>query len=119
MQLDYVDGLRGIGVSRREILTREVFVNVAPAIGVQALLALAIAIFAEGGLSFLGLGVAPPQATLGNLIADASSSLFSDVWWYALIPGTVMVIGILGCNLVGDSLHDTAVTGRTAAPVAT
>jgi peptide/nickel transport system permease protein len=114
MHQDYVEGLTGLGVSRREILTREVLPNVAPAVGVQAVLALAIAIFAEGGLSFLGLGVAPPDATLGNLIADAGPQLLDGPWWYAVIPGVVMMVGILGCNLVGDALHDAAVSGDRA-----
>jgi peptide/nickel transport system permease protein len=70
---------------------------------VQALLALGIAVFAEGGLSFLGLGVPPPQPTLGNLLADASPQLLDGTWWYALLPGMVLVVGILGCNLVGDA----------------
>src|SRR5690606_26493453 len=57
LQEDYVEHLRLIGVPRREILLREVFPNVVPTIAVQALLAFAIAVFAEGGLSFLGMGV--------------------------------------------------------------
>ncbi|HEY7859722.1 MAG TPA: ABC transporter permease [Candidatus Nanopelagicales bacterium] len=106
MQEDYVAGLRVIGIKPRHILTREVYVNVMPSVGVQCFLAIAIAIFAEGGLSFLGLGVAPPQATLGNLIADAGSQILSGSWWYAVLPGVVMVTGILGFNLVGDAFND-------------
>jgi peptide/nickel transport system permease protein len=106
MQEDYVAGLRVIGISPRRILTRDVSANVLPPVGVQCFLAIAIAIFAEGGLSFLGLGVAPPQATLGNLIADAGSQILGGVWWYAVLPGAVMVLGILGFNLVGDAFND-------------
>lgn len=112
-QEDYVAGLRVLGVPRREILLREIFVNVLPAVAVQAFLAMAIAIFAEGGLSFLGLGVAPPQATLGNLIADAGSQILEGAWWYATLPGAVMVLGILGFNLVSDALND-SVLGSTS-----
>lgn len=108
VQEGYVPGLRALGVPTREILFGEILVNIIPALAVQALMALAIAIFAEGGLSFLGLGVAPPQATLGNLIAEASSQVLDGVWWYATLPGLVMVIGILGCNLVGDALNDSS-----------
>ncbi len=118
MQQDYVEGLAGIGVRRREILGAEVLVNVMPVVGAQAMLALAIAIFAEGGLSFLGLGVAPPHATLGNLIADAGPQLLDGPWWYALVPGLVMICGILGCNLVGDTALDAAISGHEAAEVA-
>jgi peptide/nickel transport system permease protein len=102
MQLDYPTGLRALGVPRREIVFGELLPNVLPPLRVQALLALGIAVFAEGGLSFLGLGVPPPQPTLGNLLADASPQVLDGTWWYALLPGVVLVIGILGCNLVGD-----------------
>lgn len=114
MQEDYVAALRVIGVKPRYILLREVHVNVMPAVGVQCFLAIAIAIFAEGGLSFLGLGVAPPQATLGNLIADAGSQILNGLWWYAVLPGAVMVLGILGFNLVGDAFNDSLLGSRSA-----
>lgn len=104
MQEDYVTNLRGLGVPAREILFREVMVNVWPPVLGQACLAMAIAVFAEGGLSFLGLGVAPPQATLGNLIADAGGQIIGGDWWYATMPGTVLVLGILGFNLLGDTV---------------
>jgi len=103
MQLDYPTGLRALGVSRREIVFGELLPNVLPPLRVQALLALGIAVFAEGGLSFLGLGVPPPQPTLGNLLADASPQVLDGTWWYALLPGIVLVVGILGCNLLGDA----------------
>lgn len=106
LEEDYVDGLRLLGVSNRELLVGEVAPNIAPVVGVQVFLALAIAVFAEGGLSFLGLGVPAPAPTLGNLIAEAGSQLLDDAWWYALIPGLVLVAGITGCNLVGDAAAD-------------
>ncbi len=112
MQEDYVAGLQVIGVKQRRILTREIYVNVMPSVWVQCFLGIAIAIFAEGGLSFLGLGVAPPQATLGNLIAEAGSQIIGGAWWYAIFPGLVMVIGILGFNLVGDAFNDNVLGSR-------
>lgn len=102
----YVDELHRVGVSRRELLIGEVLPNLLPTLAVQGLLALAIVVFAEGGLSFLGLGVQPPDPTLGNLIAEAGSQLLGDSWWYALIPGLVLVAGITGLNLVADALAD-------------
>jgi peptide/nickel transport system permease protein len=110
MQQDYVVGLRALGVPHRDILFREVGVNVLPPVAVQSLLALAIAIFAEGGLGFLGLGVPPPGATLGNLIAEGSAQVLAGYWWYATMPGLVMTMGILGLNLLGDTFTDA--TGR-------
>lgn len=106
LESEYVEALRVAGVGERELLVRDVAPNVAPVLGAQVLLALAIAVFAEGGLSFLGLGVPAPNPTLGNLIAEAGSQLLDGAWWYALIPGLVLVAGITGCNLVGDAAAD-------------
>lgn len=103
MREDYVVNLRGLGVPPREILFREVLVNVMPPVLGQAFLAMAIAVFAEGGLSFLGLGVPAPHATLGNLVADAGGQILGEAWWYATLPGTVLVLGILGFNLLGEA----------------
>jgi peptide/nickel transport system permease protein len=115
MQQDYVVGLRALGVRPGETLFREVGVNVLPPVAIQSLLALAIAIFAEGGLSFLGLGVAPPRATLGNLIAEGSAQVLAGYWWYATLPGLVMTIGILGLNLLGDTFTDSTGGARSRA----
>lgn len=106
MQNDYVPMLQIVGVGRARIMASEILVNIVPPVMVQACLAMAIAIFAEGGLSFLGFGMPPPAPTLGNLIADAASQILEGYWWYALLPGTVMVIGILGFNLLGDATTD-------------
>jgi len=106
LQEPYIAELRRLGVSTREMVAGEVFPNVLPTLAVQALLALAIVVFAEGGLSFLGLGVPPPAPTLGNLIAEAGSQLLGDSWWYALIPGLVLVAGITGLNLLSDAVAD-------------
>ncbi len=115
LEEEYVSGLRLLGVPNRELLFREVLPNVAPVIGVQVFLALAIAVFAEGGLSFLALGVPAPAPTLGNLIFEAGSQLLDGAWWYALIPGLVLVAGITGCNLVGDAATDRVIGAKRAA----
>lgn len=113
---EYVDGLILLGVRRRELLGREVLPNLAPAVVVQVLLALSVAVFAEGGLSYLGLGVPPPAPTLGNLIAEAGTQLLGDAWWYALIPGLVLVAGITGVNLLADVATDRISGQRTPVP---
>lgn len=113
LEQDYVEGLLLIGVRPRELLVREVLPNVLPAVGVQFLLAMAIAVFAEGGLSYLGMGVPAPAPTLGNLIAEAGTQLLDDAWWYALLPGTVLVVGITGLNLLADAATDLALGVRS------
>jgi len=119
LQEDYVDNLRLTGVPEREVLFGEVLPNVAPAVAVQCFLALAIAVFAEGGLSVIGLGVPPPEPTLGNLIAEAGTQLLDGAWWYALLPGLTLVAGITGCNLVADAVADRVLDPRSTSTSAT
>jgi ABC-type dipeptide/oligopeptide/nickel transport system permease subunit len=102
----YVDNLRVIGVPKRRIILREILVNVLPPVMAQAFLWMAIAIFAEAALSFLGLGVQPPNATLGNLLYNARDYLLLGSWWYSLFPGIVLLVAIVGFNLLGDGLTD-------------
>ena len=103
---DYVDALKVVGVPRRRILFREVIVNVAPPVLVQAFLWIAIAIFAEAALSFLGLGIQPPAPTIGNILFDATAFMLLGAWWYSLFPGMVLLVATVGFNLVGDGLND-------------
>lgn len=109
----YLAELRRIGVGRLELATGELLPNLLPVLVGQALLALAIVVFAEGGLSFLGLGVPPPTPTLGGLVAEAGGQLLGRAWWYALLPGLVLVAGITGCNLAADATA-AALDARTA-----
>lgn len=106
MHEDYVNVLRTVGVSERRILFREVLVNVLPPISVQAFLWMAIAIFSEAALSFLGLGIQPPDPTLGTILFDATTYIFGGAWWYSLFPGLMLLLATVGFNLVGDGLND-------------
>lgn len=99
----YLGELQRLGVGRVELAIGELLPNLLPVLAGQALLALAIVIFAEGGLSFLGLGVPPPSPTLGGLVAEAGSQLLGTAWWYALLPGLILVAGITGLNLTADA----------------
>ncbi len=103
-QEDYVDALKVIGVGRMRILFGDVFVNIVPAIIVQAAAWMAVAVFAEAGLSFLGLGIQPPDPTLGNILLESRSSMLLGQWWLAVFPGLLIFAVIVGFNLVGDGL---------------
>ena len=59
----------------------------------------------EAALSFLGVGVQPPTASWGQMIADASP-IFNTAWWYMVFPGAALVFTVLAFNLVGDGLQD-------------
>ena len=103
VQEDYVDGLRVIGVPQRKIVFGELLPNVLPPVLVQAFLWIGVAIFAEAALSFLGLGIQPPEPSLGNILGDATSYLVLGAWWYSIIPGLVILLATVGVNLLGDS----------------
>ncbi|MCB1029805.1 MAG: ABC transporter permease [Acidimicrobiales bacterium] len=111
-QEPYLGELQRLGVKRFELATGELLPNLAPVVATQALLALAIVVFAEGGLSFLGLGIAPPTPTLGGLVAEAGTQLLSNAWWYAFIPGFVLVAGITGLNFASAATA-TALSSRS------
>jgi peptide/nickel transport system permease protein len=101
---DYVDALRVVGVPRRTILFNDILRNVAPAVVVQATAWMATAIFAEAGLGFLGLGIQPPTATLGNILQQSGNSVLLGEWWLAVFPSVMVVIVIAGLNLIGEGL---------------
>ncbi|MFD1825468.1 MULTISPECIES: ABC transporter permease [Mumia] len=105
VQEEYVDALRVVGVSRRHILLGELLPNVAPPVLVQAFLWVGIAIFSESALSFLGLGIQPPEASLGNLLSDATSSLMIGGWWLSVVPGLAILFVTIGINLLGDEVE--------------
>lgn len=106
-QRDFVMAAHAMGASHRRILFRELLPNVIPPLVVFVLVAVAVIIVAEGALSFLGLGVPPPEPSWGSMIADGSSNL--DLAPHtALLPAFVMFVTVLAFNLCGDSLRTLA-----------
>ena len=102
---EFVRAGRVLGFSRMRLLWRHILPNVAGVIAVQTSLALAWAILAEAGLSFLGLGPPPPTQSLGDMVNN-SSSLASIAWWTLVGPSLVIVIAVIGFNFLGDGLRD-------------
>jgi peptide/nickel transport system permease protein len=102
---DFVRAGRVLGYSRVRLLFRHILPNVTGVIAVQTSLALAWAILAEASLSFLGLGPPPPTASLGEMVADASSTA-SAAWWTLAGPSLVIVLAVIGFNFLGDGLRD-------------
>jgi peptide/nickel transport system permease protein len=93
------------GASATRIGITHVIPNVAGVVVVQATYAASVAMLTEGGLSFLGFGVRPPQASLGSLVQQGSVYV-TIAPWMALIPGAVLAIAIMAVNLLGDGLRD-------------
>lgn len=106
VQEEYVDSLRVVGVPRWRIIFTELLPNILPPVLVQGFLWVGVAIFAESALSYLGMGIQPPSASLGTILGDATSSLLVGAWWYSIIPGLVILIATLGVNLAGDAVAD-------------
>lgn len=103
---DYVAAAKIAGASARRIITREIFINTIPPIMVQASLMMATTVLTSASLSFLGLGLQPPHPSLGIMLNEARDFLFQGAWWYAVVPGGLISLVILGFNLFGDGLRD-------------
>lgn len=101
----WADAARAIGTTPVRVLVRHVLPNaLGPAI-VATTLGVGNAILLESGLAFLGLGVQPPQPSWGNMIAGGRD-LIVTAPWVAIGPGVALILTVLGCTLLGDSLRD-------------
>jgi len=101
----YVAMSRTMGTGSGYILTRHILPNITGPLIVQTSLSLAFAILSEAALSFLGLGLQPPQPSLGRMIFD-SQGFVTLAWWMAVFPGLAIFVIVLACNLLGDGLRD-------------
>lgn len=104
-EMDYVKSARILGYSSPRILRNHILPNVLAPIVVQIALSLSWAILTESGLSFLGLGTQPPNASLGLMVSDAQA-LAAFAWWTLAFPSLFITIAVVGLNLVGDGLRD-------------
>ncbi len=102
---DFVQASLAMGRSRLFVLARHVLPNCVTPITVIATTLFGVAVLAESALSFLGLGVPPPQPTLGGMLAD-SRPFLDHASWMAIFPGVAISIALLGVNLLGDALRD-------------
>lgn len=101
----YVEAAFALGAGGHRVLWRHVLPNALGSAVVAITLGVGGAILLESGLSFLGLGVQPPQPSWGNMIADGRD-LIVTAPWVALAPGITIVITVLCCTLLGDTLRD-------------
>ncbi|MEM6897054.1 MAG: ABC transporter permease, partial [Pseudomonadota bacterium] len=104
-QMPYVEAARTAGNSDLRLITFHILPNIMPAVIVQSTISLAFAILAEAGLSFLGLGTQPPDASWGLMI-QASRDYLDRAPWTALVPGAAVALTVLGLNMFGDALRD-------------
>ena len=104
-EMDYVKAVRILGFSTPKVLFSHILPNVLPTIVIQVALSMSWAILTESGLSFLGLGTQPPDASLGLMVSEAQA-LAAFAWWTLAFPSLFITIAVVGLNLVGDGLRD-------------
>ena len=104
-EMDYVKASRILGYSSPRIIIKHIFPNVFAPVVVQIALSLSWAILTESGLSFLGLGTQPPNASLGLMVSEAQP-LAAFAWWTLAFPSLFITFVVVGLNLVGDGLRD-------------
>lgn len=104
-QNDYVEAAYALGASNLRIVSRHVFPNAIPPLIVIASINAAIAITAEAGLSYLGLGVQPPTPTWGAVISDGRDFVRTNPW-ICISAGMAIMMAVMSLNLLGDSLRD-------------
>jgi len=102
----YVMAARAVGASEARVLFREVLPNCASPVAVYATLLVATSILTEASLSFLGLGIQPPQPSWGGMLADSRTYVMSGQWWLTVFPGLLIFLSVASFNLAGDLLRD-------------
>jgi peptide/nickel transport system permease protein len=103
--LDFVAAARALGRHDLGILLRHIAPNTVAPLLVIAFFEVARMIITEAALGFLGLGVQPPTATWGNMLADGRDYI-RDAWWLSAFPGLAIMVTSAGVNLLGDGLRD-------------
>jgi peptide/nickel transport system permease protein len=104
-QREFVLAARGAGLAPLAIFWRHLLPGAMGPLLVQATLLIGDVILLESALSFLGLGVQPPQPSWGNMVADGQAELTS-AWWVAVFPGIAIALTVIALNLLGDGLRD-------------
>jgi peptide/nickel transport system permease protein len=102
---EFVEASRSLGASNSRIMFRDILPNLVAPIIVYSSLFIPANILLEAALSFLGVGVQPPQSSWGDMLSDAVS-IFDVAWWFMFFPGIALLLTVLAFNLVGDGLQD-------------
>jgi ABC-type dipeptide/oligopeptide/nickel transport system permease subunit len=102
---EYIEAARSLGAPAWRILLVDVVPNVVATIIVYASLLIPLSIVAEATLSYLGVGIPPPTADWGQMIAD-SQNYYQEAWWYVLFPSLALLITTIAFNVLGDGIRD-------------
>ena len=101
----FVDAAQALGARPWRIITRHVLPNAVAPLIVSVTLGIGNVMLLEAGLSFLGVGVRPPVASWGNMIADGRDQLVAAPWT-TVFPGLAIAVVVMALNAVGDGLRD-------------
>lgn len=104
-EMEYITAARCIGMRHRRIVFFHVLPNTLAPLIVQVSLALSWSLLTEAGLSFLGLGIQPPEPSWGVMLSE-SQGISEIAPWLMIYPGLAIMLGVLGFNLLGDGLRD-------------
>ena len=104
--VEFVNAARISGNSELRLIFVHILPNILPPMMVQVSLNMGWAILNAAGLSFIGLGVRPPQAEWGILVAEGTNYIVSGEWWISLFPGIALALAVLCFNFLGDGLRD-------------
>lgn len=106
-QREFVEAARSLGAGHWGIIFRDILPNLAAPIIIYATLMIPSSIVFEATLSFLGMGIVPPDASWGGMLAEASgNSIYLTAWWLVLFPGLALLLTTLAFNVLGDGLRD-------------
>ena len=106
----FIEAAIAIGCSPLRVMFRHLLPNVSGIVFVQSSLAAANAIIVIAALSFLGVGVNPPDPTWGSMIQRGARNISTGQWWTVVFPGIAVIIAVLGFNLIAEGLQDRAET---------
>lgn len=102
---DFMVAAEALGMKPSRVILRHALPNAMAPVFVAAILGVAGAILVESALSFLGIGVQPPQPSWGNILTEGKSTL-GVAWWLSVCPGLAILVTVLGYNLLGEGLRD-------------
>ena len=104
-KLGFVESARAMGIPNRKIIFKHIFPNVIPKLVTNVTVGFNNAVIAEASMSYLGLGVQPPDQSLGRMISEAQSYIFVAPW-ISMMPGIVIILMIVGFSLIGESFEE-------------
>jgi peptide/nickel transport system permease protein len=105
-ELPFVDAARSGGIPTLRIIFVYLVPNSLGPLFVAVSLSISYAMLDAAGLSFIGLGIKPPQAEWGMMISKGMNNMLAGEWWVSLFPGLALFLSVLGFNLLGDGLRD-------------